>query len=66
MAIHENLTNIIAQVSGRIFVGPEICRDPEYLDHAVNFTNERTSAAFAVKNYSSWLRPFNASRLLEM
>ncbi|EUC27580.1 hypothetical protein COCCADRAFT_111322 [Bipolaris zeicola 26-R-13] len=66
LAIYENLTNIIAQVSGRLFVGREYCRDPEYLDIAVNFTNETTTAAFAVKNCNKWLRPFKASRLPEI
>lgn len=60
------MTSIIAQISGRIFVGPEMCRDPEYLDHAVNFTNETTYAAFAVKKCNRWLRPFKASRLPEV
>ncbi|KAF5853810.1 hypothetical protein GGP41_006589 [Bipolaris sorokiniana] len=66
LMIYENITAIIAQVSGRLFVGPEYCRDPEYLEIAVNFTNETTIAAFAVKNCNRWLRPFKASRLSEI
>ncbi|EUC48267.1 hypothetical protein COCMIDRAFT_87858 [Bipolaris oryzae ATCC 44560] len=66
LTIYESVTNIIAQVSGRLFVGPEHCRDPEYLDIAVNFTNETTTAAFAVKNCNKWLRPFKASHLSEV
>ncbi|KAJ5063253.1 cytochrome P450 monooxygenase-like protein [Bipolaris maydis] len=66
LVIYENVTNIIAQASGRLFVGPEYCRDPEYVDIAVNFTNETTTAAFAVKSCSRWLRPFKATRLPEV
>ncbi|EUC35658.1 hypothetical protein COCCADRAFT_24469 [Bipolaris zeicola 26-R-13] len=36
------LANIVTQVSGRIFVGPEIGRDPTYLDCAVNYAHEVT------------------------
>lgn len=49
-----------------MFVGPEICRNPEYLDHAVNFTTDLNDAVFAIKRCNSWLRPFMESRLPEM
>jgi len=61
--IYSHLCEIIAQVSGRMFVGEEYCRDPAYLDLAVNFTNELMGAVFAVKDCNPWLRPFKGPRL---
>ncbi|CAI0649700.1 unnamed protein product [Colletotrichum noveboracense] len=53
---------IIAKTSGRIFVGPDLCRDEVYLDAAVNYTLDMTAAIQAVGFISPWLRPFLASR----
>lgn len=64
--VHDKIANIVAEVSRRMFVGPEICRNPEYLDHAVNFTTDLNDAVFAIKRCNSWLRPFMESRLPEM
>jgi hypothetical protein len=38
VAINSKLADIIAKVSGRAFVGEELCQDPEYLDCAKNYT----------------------------
>ena len=35
--IHSVLAQIVAQVSGRVFVGPELCHEPEYLEAALKF-----------------------------
>ncbi|KAH8430912.1 cytochrome P450 [Aspergillus melleus] len=64
--IYPKLINIIAKVSGRIFVGPELSRDKDYLDTAVNYTTELVNAIQAVKSMKPWLRPFFASRLPEV
>ncbi|EUC32269.1 hypothetical protein COCCADRAFT_6006 [Bipolaris zeicola 26-R-13] len=64
--VHDKIANIVAQVSGRMFVGPEVCRKPEYIDHAVNFTTDFNDAVFAVKCCNPWLRPFMTSRLPAM
>ena len=64
--IYPKLVNIIAKVSGRIFVGPELCRNAEYLDTAINYTTELVNAIQAVKRMKPWLRPFLASRLPEV
>lgn len=59
------LANIVTQVSGRIFVGPEIGRDPTYLDCAVNYAHEVTHVINAVRRLRPWLRPILAPRLPE-
>ncbi|GKZ51835.1 hypothetical protein AbraIFM66951_007436, partial [Aspergillus brasiliensis] len=64
--IYPKLVNIIAKVSGRIFVGPELCRDADYLDTAINYTTELVNAIQAVKSMKPWLRPFFASKLPEV
>lgn len=64
--VNGKLADIVAQVSGRIFVGPEICRDPEFIDHSINFTNDFMAAVFAVKHCNPWLRLFKGRRLPEI
>lgn len=50
-------------VSGRIFIGQELCRDEKYLDAAINYTMEVMTAQRAVVQMNPWLKPFFASRL---
>jgi cytochrome P450 len=61
--IFPKLVKVIAQVSGRIFVGSELCHDKDYLDTAINYTTELIDAMKAIKRMNPWLRPFLASRL---
>ncbi|EUC50071.1 hypothetical protein COCMIDRAFT_22399 [Bipolaris oryzae ATCC 44560] len=61
--IYNKLLEIVAQVSGRMFVGAEYCRDPTYLDLAVNFTNDFMGAVLAIKNCNPWLRRFKGPSL---
>jgi hypothetical protein len=60
------LVDIISQVSGRVFVGPELCRDPEYLACGTNYTVDLMIAVGAIKRLRPWLRPFLAPRLPEI
>ncbi|KAL2858585.1 cytochrome P450 [Aspergillus pseudoustus] len=64
--IYQTLVRIIARVSGRIFVGPELCHDKDYLDTAINYTTELMQAVQAVKKVHPLLRPFLAWRLPEV
>lgn len=66
VVVSQALLKIIAQVSGRIFVGPELCRTPEYIDHAINYTRDMMASANAVKRLKPWFRPFLSSRLPEV
>ncbi|KXJ94825.1 cytochrome P450 [Microdochium bolleyi] len=54
------LYRIVAQASGRIFIGPELCRKEEYLDAAINYTIDVMIAVFIVLYMPTWLRPLLA------
>ena len=66
LCINEKLVQIIAKVSGRIFVGPEVSEDPEYLECATNYTLELFNAIRAIKEVRPWLKPILAPRLPEV
>lgn len=50
-------------VSGRVFIGPELCRNEQYMDAAINYTTDVMAAQRAVQNLRPWLRPILAGRL---
>ena len=56
----------MAKVSGRIFIGPELCRSEEYIDAAINYTVELMNAQRAVTKLKPWQRIFKASALKEV
>lgn len=64
--VDKELVTIIAQISGRIFVGPELCKEPKYLDSGINYTLDVMKAVNAIKKMRPWLRPFLASSLQEV
>lgn len=64
--IYKVLAQIVAQVSGRVFVGPELCHEPDYLDAAINYTMEVTHALTALKKLHPILKPFVANQLPEV
>jgi hypothetical protein len=64
--IHHKLLRIVAMVSGRMFIGPELCHEEAYLDAAINYTIEVMTAQRAVVRMNPWLRPFFAARLPEI
>jgi len=64
--IHQKLLRIVAMVSGRVFIGPELCRSEAYLDASINYTLDVMGAQRAVERMRPWLRPFLASRLPEV
>ncbi|KZL83889.1 cytochrome p450 [Colletotrichum incanum] len=55
------LMRIVAMVSGRIFIGPELCRNEGYIDVAVNYTVDLMIAIQAIANIQPYLRPFLAA-----
>ncbi|CAK7237381.1 hypothetical protein SCUCBS95973_009939 [Sporothrix curviconia] len=55
--INAVLLRMVAIISGHVFVGPELCRRPEYLDAAVNFTTDITMAVPIVKRWTKLIRP---------
>ncbi|KAL6859810.1 hypothetical protein ACO1O0_003834 [Amphichorda felina] len=61
--IHHVLLRVVAMVSGRVFIGPELCRTEQYLDAAINYTMEVMTAQRAVQHLKPWQRPLLASRM---
>ncbi|GKT84161.1 ent-kaurene oxidase [Colletotrichum tofieldiae] len=61
--INAKMSRIIAIVSGRIFVGPELCRSEEYIDMAINYTIEVMTAVYVIGLVPTWLRPLLAPYL---
>ncbi|KAF1996188.1 cytochrome P450 monooxygenase-like protein [Amniculicola lignicola CBS 123094] len=64
--IYMKLANVVAQVSGRVFVGPEVSHNKEYLDCGVHYTIELMAAHTAIKNMHPILRPWFAWFLPEV
>jgi hypothetical protein len=60
VSINEKLLRIVAIASGRIFVGPELCRDEVYLDASINYTIDLMTAVHVVSLMPVWLRPIAA------
>lgn len=58
--INDKLLRIVAMASGRIFIGPELCRDEAYLDAAINYTIDLMTAVHIISFMPVWLRPFLA------
>ncbi|KAI9903486.1 hypothetical protein N3K66_000015 [Trichothecium roseum] len=56
----------VAASSGRVFIGPELCRDPRYLDSATNFPADVARAVVKVTSLPGWLRPLRARSLPEV
>lgn len=52
------LLQLVARVSSRVFVGPELCTNEDWLDVSVNFTNHAMAAVEALASWPSILRPF--------
>ncbi|KAK3321804.1 cytochrome P450 [Apodospora peruviana] len=63
--INKKLLRIVGIVSGRVFIGPELCHSEEYLDAAINYTIELMDLRTAVEALPPWIRPFKANRLPE-
>lgn len=53
----------MAKVSGRVFVGPELCRSEAYIEAAINYTMDVTGAQRAVSQLKPWQRIFKAASL---
>ena len=64
--INQKLLRIVAVVSGRVLVGPELCRTEQYLEAAINYTTEVMAAQEAVARVTPWKRPFVCKKLPEV
>ncbi|KZL82211.1 cytochrome p450 [Colletotrichum incanum] len=64
--IIDKLMRIVGMVSGRVFVGPELCRNEAYLDSAINYTVDVMKAVRKVATIQPYLRPILAPRSPEV
>ncbi|WYZ35209.1 hypothetical protein EsH8_I_001485 [Colletotrichum jinshuiense] len=64
--IMEKMMRVIAMASGRVFIGPELCRSEKYLDASINYTIDLMKAVRAVADITPWMRPFLAARKPEV
>ncbi|ORY61450.1 ent-kaurene oxidase [Pseudomassariella vexata] len=55
--IYEKLLRVVAIVSGRIFLGPDLCRREEYLNSSINYTVDLFRGVRKLKLWNDWLRP---------
>ncbi|KAF6817571.1 cytochrome p450 [Colletotrichum plurivorum] len=51
------LLQLVARVSSRVFVGPELCANEDWLDVSVNITIHGMTAAESLSHWPSYLRP---------
>ncbi|KAL5946974.1 hypothetical protein ACKVV1_000047 [Pyricularia oryzae] len=56
-SVYRRVMEIVAVVSGSIFIGPELCRNKEWLEIGIRFTIDLFHAATALKVYPRFLRP---------
>ncbi|KAL6161324.1 hypothetical protein ACJBU6_00444 [Exserohilum turcicum] len=66
VCIYGLLTTIVAKMSGRIFVGPDLYLDEKYLEMGIQYTHELMAAQRRVKNMRPLLRPLLAHRTPEV
>ncbi|TLD12775.1 uncharacterized protein PgNI_04126 [Pyricularia grisea] len=64
--INSKLLRIVAIVSGRIFLGPELCHNEKYIESAIHYTIEVNMGRQAIFALPAWQRPFRAWFLPEI
>lgn len=63
LALKPTLLQMVAQVSSRIFLGDQICRNQEWLRITVSYTVDSFMAAFGLRHWPAFLRPLVATFL---
>ncbi|KAK5310325.1 hypothetical protein LTR93_012057 [Exophiala xenobiotica] len=54
------LLQVVARMASRTFVGPELCRNEEWLRMSTSYTLTSFNAMKAIRKYPAWLRPIMA------
>ncbi|KLU92534.1 hypothetical protein MAPG_11479 [Magnaporthiopsis poae ATCC 64411] len=57
VTIYEALLDIVARISTRVFLGPDICRDEAWLEITKNFTVAQSRSLATMKLFPYYLRP---------
>lgn len=60
------LLRIVAIVSGRIFLGPDLCRREEYIHAAINYTVDVFTTIPKLRAWRWWLRPIGQYFVADM
>lgn len=61
--IHDKLLRIVAKSTGRIFIGPECCRDETYIEGSTNFVTDLAKASAEINKIPWYLRWYKAPLL---
>ncbi|KAH0422023.1 hypothetical protein CcaCcLH18_13060 [Colletotrichum camelliae] len=56
VVLYDKLLNMVAIISGRIFIGPELCHKKEYLEASTMFVIDLFTAAAKIKRWPKSLR----------
>lgn len=56
MSVYSAVARMVAIVSGRIFLGSELCRKEEYIHASINYTIDVFRAISELKKWSPWTR----------
>lgn len=57
MKLYRHLVRIVARVSGRVLVGPSLCRDEEWISISINDTESVFKTVMALRFFPPVLRP---------
>ena len=56
MSVYSTVARMVAIVSGRIFLGPELCREEQYIHASIHYTVDVFRAISELKKWSPWTR----------
>lgn len=57
IALKQSILKIVAQLSSRVFLGQEICHNPDWLRITVSYTVDSFRAAWSLRLWPSFIRP---------
>ncbi|KAL5339004.1 cytochrome P450 [Aspergillus crustosus] len=55
ISLSESMHHLIAQLTARIFIGEELCRDRNWIQLAIDYTAHRTAAMKELHAYGRWI-----------
>ncbi|KAI1791206.1 cytochrome P450 [Ganoderma leucocontextum] len=58
VSVWRSMLNVIARISNRVFVGPPLCRDKEYLELAIDFALDINSDGALISYLPKFMKPF--------
>ncbi|KAF2820408.1 hypothetical protein CC86DRAFT_471493 [Ophiobolus disseminans] len=56
--VYSKPSKMVAKISGRLFVGPDLCNDPIYPESSIAYTFDVIGAQHAIKHVRPILKPF--------